>query len=137
MYNCCNKGEICGGIITGGSGAGVGGITQGGYDTPSQFNCCSAGNISFGAGTTQKGYSGVFGRPDVVLTNCYYLEGVQGNTGIRIGTGAIPFLKTESAQVVEALNNYIDEYLEDETINISSWLRWRVGSDGLPELIFD
>ena len=44
-----------------------------------------------------------------------------------------------SAKVVQAFNDYIDAHLNDadSATNTSTWLRWRVGSNGLPELIFE
>ena len=44
-----------------------------------------------------------------------------------------------SEKVVKAFNDYIDAHLSDEdtATNTSTWLRWRVGENGLPELIFE
>ena len=79
------------------------------------------------------------------FSNCYYLEGIGGIKGT-MESNTISFVKTStdeetmtSEKVVKAFNDYIDAHLNDEdtATNTSDWLRWRVGENELPELIFE
>jgi hypothetical protein len=118
--------------------------------TPSAINCYSAGVLKTISTASR---IGVLLKNGSTLTNCYYLDGIQGTTKITPETGATAFYKTlegveinegedtpmTSADVVDELNAYIDAHKNDENTetNTSTWLKWRVGSNGLPELIFE
>lgn len=143
-YNCCNLGKAIAGDLLAGY-KGVGGISSGaGSDGGAVVNCCSSGQLRKLSGTslTQSG----FVAKRSTCTNCYYLDGIDENIGLTPEAGTTVFYKTSddpevmtSAKVVQALNDYIDAHLNDEdaTTNTSTWLRWRVGTNGLPELIFE
>lgn len=157
MYNCVNYGNIkstdnyaCG-LSAFGDGSkyyncyNVGNVGRYGLamanSSASAINCYSAGVLRM---PPSSGGSGVLLYNGSTLTNCYYLNGIAGDTGITPEAGAIEFYKKgtdvlTSQNVVNSLNQYIDDHLNDAdtTTNTSDWLRWQVGSDGLPELIFD
>lgn len=91
-------------------------------------NCYNAGNLigggwsgectlEIGTGTTGDG------------ENCYYLEKEQNG---KIDANAIAFTKETSNDVVAGLNQYIEEHLEDETTNSTTWKKWKVGENGYP-----
>ena len=161
MWNCANYGNITsieggtGGLMANGDSTklyncyNTGNLTRtpwglgGDNFTPSAVNCYSAGILST---TSTASRVGVLLKNGATLTNCYYLNGIQGTTNITPEAGAIKFYKTStdeeamtSEKVVKALNDYIDAHLNDEdtATNTSDWLRWRVGENGLPELIFE
>ncbi len=136
LYNCYNTGKITG---TSTSVFGLGGDNF----TPSAINCYSAGTLNT---TSTASRTGVLLKSGASLTNCYYLDGIKGTTNITPEVGATIFYNTSddpevmtSAKVVQALNDYIDAHLNDEdtATNTSTWLRWQVGTNDLPELIFE
>ena len=121
------------------------GIIEANYSGGKVINCVSEGSLKKINGSDNR-VSGVIAKNASELNNSYYLNGIEENTGITPEAGAIKFYKNSddeeamtSEKVVKALNDYIDEHLNDEdtATNTSTWLRWRVGENGLPELIFE
>lgn len=121
------------------------GILEGNYSGGKLINCVSEGSLKKIKGSDYRA-SGVIAKNASELNNTYYLNGIDENTGITPEEGAIKFYKTSddeeamtSEKVVKALNDYIDAHLNDEdtATNTSDWLRWRVGDNELPELIFE
>ena len=116
-----------------------------GLNGASAINCYSAGVLNT---TSTSSRTGVLLINGASLTNCYYLDGIQGTTRIIPETGATVFYKTSedeeamtTAKVVAALNNYIE--LKgliaegDAEVNTTGWCKWVVGEDNLPALDFN
>ncbi len=109
-------------------------------------NCCSMGELTVKR-VIDYGASGLIMKTGSEFNNAYYLEGINSKITLAPETGAVSFVKTSgntedmtSQKVVDALNQYIEEHKEDEgenVVNTSDWLKWRVGENGLPELIFE
>ena len=124
------------------------GMVSNNYVFTSVTNCCSVGNLFWTSGDSSQ-----LGCCDLVSygkkTNCYYLEGIQGTTGIEPKTGETLFYRTleglkieEGAEtpktttdVVDALNYYIAH--PDSEVNTKGWCKWIVGDNGLPALDFN
>ena len=147
--NCFNSGYITAGAIgkLGGGHRGVGGISGGNYNGGTYINCCSMGMLEKLKGT-DLGTSGLIAGSTTNNTNCYYLDGIQGTTGLNPKTGETVFYKTSTdenvmttAKVVSALNNYIElkgVIAEGDTeVDTTGWCKWVVGETNLPELDFN
>ena len=117
------------------------------------INCCSlamlfANNNNSLSGNNLKCSDLIVGGDNPVITNCYYLDGIAGSTGLTAKTGENIFYKTSddpdaltTAKVVAALNNYIElkgVIAEGDTeVDTTGWCKWVVGEDNLPALDFD
>lgn len=128
VYNCYNMGniEVLDSAVSYRTANGIVGLDP--KKVPIIKNCYNAGNLigggwndectlEIGTGTTGDG------------ENCYYLEKAQNG---KIDANAIAFTKETSNDVVAGLNQYIEEHLEDETTNSTTWKKWKVGEDGYP-----
>lgn len=107
------------------------------------INCCSLGILNI------IGSKGLRDRTAVItimssstIKNCYYINGVPGNTGINVSSqepNAILFYETSNNPttntVVAALNSYIESN-EDE-VDTTGWCKWVVGEKNLPALDFN
>lgn len=87
-------------------------------------NCYNTGTFTGGVGQNYVIGTKTTGNDE----NCYYLEELQN---VKIDTSATAFTKETSSQVVASLNQYIEEHLQDETINTSTWKKWKIGDDRL------
>ena len=121
------------------------GIGGDNWPGPSAFNCYSAGLFDI---TSTSRRTGLLLKNGATLSNCYYLDGIVGTTGLTAQTGETIFYKTSdneedltTAKVVAALNNYIElkGVIEegDTEVDTTGWCQWKVGKDNLPELDFD
>ena len=113
--------------------------------TGTSYNCCSMGSLKANE-ISQYGTIDYLMKRGSEFLNSYYLKGIYNEDLSAPEEGVISFVKTSansedmtSQKVVNALNQYIDDHKNDEDAetNTSEWLRWRVGANGLPELIFD
>ena len=87
-------------------------------------------------------YSGVVAPPasnSAARLNNYYLNGIEGTTGITPEAEAIMFYKTSNdanamttAKVVAALNSYIES--NQDNIDTTHWCKWVIGDNNLPAL---
>lgn len=105
------------------------------------------GEINIISGTAYSG-SGLIGSAGETYKNSYYLNGIEGSSGLTARSGEIVFYKTSAneedmttAKVVTALNNYIElkgVITEGDTeVDTTGWCKWVVGSNNLPALDFD
>ena len=141
--NCFNSGSVTAGAVgsLGGGTRGVGGISSSNYSNGTYINCCSMGILEKLSGTDLRS-SGLIAGSTTNNTNCFYLDGIQGTTGITPKTGETVFYKTSedesamtTAKVVDAMNGYIEN--PNEGVDTTGWCQWKVGKDNLPELDFN
>ncbi len=117
--------------------------------TSTLANCCSLGLLNYisGSGTSQ---CGLISGNTSTFSNCFYLNGIKGNTKLKPYSTEKVFYKTleglelpeneedypiTTAQVVVALNDYIAH--PDDGIDTKGWCKWVESEDHLPILDFD
>ena len=92
--------------------------------------------------------SGLLAGNTGTSNNCFYLDGIEGTTGILPRTGETLFYKTSdntedmtTAKVVAQLNGYIETsgYAEtdEDKVDTTGWCKWIISDENLPILDFN
>lgn len=113
------------------------------------INCYSGGMLKITKGTSRDQSALTVAGSNSTRTNCYYLDGIQGTTGITVRTGETVFYKTlEGLELPENEENYpattqtlidtFNEYIESNPEGVSTvgWCKWIEGENNLPALDF-
>ena len=105
-------------------------------------NCYSSGLLNITNGSEKSGSAILVAGNSSTRTNCYYLDGVAGTTGIAPRTGETIFYKTSedenamtTAKVVQTFNDYIES--NPEGVSTVGWCKWVIGENNLPALDFN